>query len=132
MFRDLSKPIGALNSERLERLKERFDEMTENAFLYGSHYSTPGFVLYYLVRQCMYAQNFTGIQIQEIQRKAHSFSYSSSVHALSAEWQVRSSRQNVQQVVDLICPYFPSCLTHFVGRQFLFFYLFFQLYSNWS
>lgn len=26
-YRDLTKPMGALNSERLKRLKERFDEM---------------------------------------------------------------------------------------------------------
>lgn len=28
-YRDLSKPIGALNLERLERLKERMNEMGE-------------------------------------------------------------------------------------------------------
>lgn len=28
-YRDLTKPIGALNEERLERLKERYDEMDE-------------------------------------------------------------------------------------------------------
>ncbi|GAB6030402.1 hypothetical protein CHUAL_007280 [Chamberlinius hualienensis] len=50
-FRDLSKPIGALNEERLQKLKARCNEMTETKFLYGSHYSTPGFVLYYLVRK---------------------------------------------------------------------------------
>uniref|UniRef100_A0A182QB95 WD repeat-containing protein 55 homolog n=1 Tax=Anopheles farauti TaxID=69004 RepID=A0A182QB95_9DIPT len=51
IYRDLSKPVGALNPERLERLRSRFDEMAEPKFLYGSHYSTPGFVLYYLVRK---------------------------------------------------------------------------------
>lgn len=51
VYRDLSKPIGALNEERLHRLKERYDEMVEQKFLYGSHYSTPGFVLYYIVRK---------------------------------------------------------------------------------
>lgn len=50
-YRDLSKPIGALNPERLSRLKERCDEMGEPKFLYGSHYSAPGFVLFYLVRK---------------------------------------------------------------------------------
>lgn len=50
-FRDLSKPIGALNPTRLERLKERYNEMPLPKFLYGSHYSTPGFVLFYLVRK---------------------------------------------------------------------------------
>ncbi|KAI5736549.1 hypothetical protein M8J76_004540 [Diaphorina citri] len=50
-YRDLSKPIGALNPTRLERLKERYNEMPHPKFLYGSHYSTPGFVLFYLVRK---------------------------------------------------------------------------------
>ncbi|OXB66730.1 hypothetical protein ASZ78_005705 [Callipepla squamata] len=73
-FRDLSKPIGALNKERLERLLEvnysesfvvvkilestdmisiittRYEEMAEPKFMYGSHYSSPGYVLFYLVR----------------------------------------------------------------------------------
>lgn len=30
--------------------QERYEDMTEDKFLYGSHYSTPGFVLFYLVR----------------------------------------------------------------------------------
>eukprot|EP01135_Chromosphaera_perkinsii_P000316 Nk52_evm85s62 gene=Nk52_evmTU85s62 len=49
-FRDLSKPIGALNPERLRGLKERFKEMPEPKFLYGAHYSAPGYVLNFLVR----------------------------------------------------------------------------------
>jgi hypothetical protein len=76
-FRDLSKPIGALNEERLRmfrvcprgpglrgtsipwrlftppppsRAQERYREMPEPKFMYGTHYSTPGYVLYYLVR----------------------------------------------------------------------------------
>ncbi|XP_076657256.1 protein FAN isoform X1 [Halictus rubicundus] len=51
VYRDLSKPIGALDPDRLERLKERYTEMSEPKFLYGSHYSAPGFVLFYLVRK---------------------------------------------------------------------------------
>ncbi|CAK9822791.1 Protein FAN [Anthophora retusa] len=51
IYRDLSKPIGALEKDRLERLKERYSEMSEPKFLYGSHYSAPGFVLFYLVRK---------------------------------------------------------------------------------
>uniref|UniRef100_A0A8C4IGI4 Protein FAN n=1 Tax=Dicentrarchus labrax TaxID=13489 RepID=A0A8C4IGI4_DICLA len=58
-FRDLSKPVGALNKERLERLlvrpcfscsQARYRGMPEPAFMYGSHYSSPGYVLFYLVR----------------------------------------------------------------------------------
>jgi factor associated with neutral sphingomyelinase activation len=49
-FRDLSKPIGALNNERLAFFKERYEQMRGTKFLYGTHYSAPGYVLYYLVR----------------------------------------------------------------------------------
>uniref|UniRef100_A0A674A6H2 Neutral sphingomyelinase activation associated factor n=1 Tax=Salmo trutta TaxID=8032 RepID=A0A674A6H2_SALTR len=49
-FRDLSKPVGALNKERLERLLSRYRDMPDPCFMYGSHYSSPGYVLFYLVR----------------------------------------------------------------------------------
>lgn len=51
-FRDLSKPIGALNEARLKTFLERYNSMPQDGkrFLYGTHYSTPGYVLYYLVR----------------------------------------------------------------------------------
>ncbi|CAM6069706.1 unnamed protein product [Sphagnum tenellum] len=53
VFRDLSKPIGALNPARLEKFVERyenFDDPVIPKFHYGSHYSSVGTVLYYLVR----------------------------------------------------------------------------------
>lgn len=50
-YRNLSRPLGALCEKRLKKLKDRYSEMGEPKFLYGSHYSTPGFVLYYLVRK---------------------------------------------------------------------------------
>ena len=51
-YRDLSKPIGALNPKRLQRYLDRAAalEPDQPVFLYGSHYSTVGSVLYYLVR----------------------------------------------------------------------------------
>ncbi|KAL9228969.1 hypothetical protein vseg_004493 [Gypsophila vaccaria] len=52
-YRDLSKPVGALNSERLKKYQERyssFDDPVIPKFHYGSHYSSAGTVLYYLVR----------------------------------------------------------------------------------
>eukprot|EP00817_Percolomonadidae_sp_ATCC50343_P006676 CAMPEP_0117419660 /NCGR_PEP_ID=MMETSP0758-20121206/1175_1 /TAXON_ID=63605 /ORGANISM="Percolomonas cosmopolitus, Strain AE-1 (ATCC 50343)" /LENGTH=1407 /DNA_ID=CAMNT_0005200853 /DNA_START=1377 /DNA_END=5600 /DNA_ORIENTATION=+ len=52
-YRDLSKPMGALTEERLETVQERY-EMLKNpetpSFHYGSHYSSPGIVLYFLIR----------------------------------------------------------------------------------
>ena len=52
LFRDLEKPVGALNDQRLEYFQTRFKNMQDmdQAFLYGTHYSAPGYVLYYLVR----------------------------------------------------------------------------------
>lgn len=50
IYRDLSKPIGALNPERANKIAARYEEMSEPRFMYGSHYSTPGFILFYLVR----------------------------------------------------------------------------------
>ena len=51
IFRDLSKPIGALNPKRLREFQERYQSMDSPRFLYGSHYSTPGYVIGYLVRK---------------------------------------------------------------------------------
>lgn len=41
-FRDLTKPIGALDPARLQSFRRRYKEMPEPKFLYGTHYSTPG------------------------------------------------------------------------------------------
>ena len=55
-FRDLSKPpMGALGEERAERFAERFNEWFEDEtgipkFHYGSHYSSAGTVIGYLIR----------------------------------------------------------------------------------
>lgn len=51
-YRDLTKPIGALNSKRLNDFRHRFSEMGNPKFLYGTHYSTPGYVIGYLLRKC--------------------------------------------------------------------------------
>lgn len=53
IYRDLSKPIGALNGDRLQSFKDRYNQMVaqmseigeenvEPPFLYGTHYSSPG------------------------------------------------------------------------------------------
>jgi factor associated with neutral sphingomyelinase activation len=74
-YRDLSKPVGALNPDKLEQFKSKYFEilnkapqlgsstvqseseregglsLLERPYMYLSHYSTPGIVLYYLIRQ---------------------------------------------------------------------------------
>eukprot|EP00466_Bigelowiella_natans_P000823 jgi/Bigna1/39028/e_gw1.29.114.1 len=57
IYRDLSKPMGALNPDRLEAIDERFENPLPDVppFHYGSHYSSPGIVNYFLVRVEPYA-----------------------------------------------------------------------------
>ena len=55
IYRDLSKPIGALNEKRKALVVERYNLTAQTddparAFHYGSHYSTAGVILYYLIR----------------------------------------------------------------------------------
>jgi hypothetical protein len=54
-FRDLKKPVGALNPDCLLQLLERYHDLDglseEERFLFGSHYSSPGVVLHFLLRQ---------------------------------------------------------------------------------
>jgi len=61
-YRDLSRPIGALNEERYKGFEARYESLLQSQgsgdggspldapFLYGTHYSAPGYVLYYLLR----------------------------------------------------------------------------------
>ena len=45
-YRDLSKPVGALNEKRRREFEDRFDSLKEDLeippFHYGSHYSSAG------------------------------------------------------------------------------------------
>ncbi|KAM6584938.1 hypothetical protein CsatB_011940 [Cannabis sativa] len=62
-YRDLSKPVGALNPDRLKKFQERyssFEDPVMPKFHYGSHYSSAGTVLYYLFR----VEPFTTLSIQ--------------------------------------------------------------------
>lgn len=62
-YRDLSKPVGALNVDRLKKFQERYYSFNDTVipkFHYGSHYSSAGTVLYYLMR----VEPFTTLSIQ--------------------------------------------------------------------
>ena len=65
IYRDLKKPVGALEPKRLQDFLTRYTEMkrmyeeikregkqsyTDVPFMFGCHYSTPGYVVYYLLR----------------------------------------------------------------------------------
>ncbi|KAK8347699.1 hypothetical protein V6Z11_A06G034700 [Gossypium hirsutum] len=65
-FRDLSKPVGALDSKRFEVFEDRYQNFCDPDipnFYYGSHYSSMGIVLYYLLRMEPFSylhRNFQG------------------------------------------------------------------------
>ena len=73
-FRDLSKPVGALNPKRLQGFRERYEYLKsesaaapvgpENAppFMYGTHYSSPDTVLFYLIRTEPFTSYFLRLQ----------------------------------------------------------------------
>lgn len=54
IFRDLSKPIGALTEEKTQAAKEKFHYTSEEklfpGFHFGSHYSSAALILHYLFR----------------------------------------------------------------------------------
>ncbi len=53
VFRDLTKPVGALNPHRLRMFLDRYhslDDPDMPRFMYGTHYSSSGTVLHYLLR----------------------------------------------------------------------------------
>ena len=60
-YRDLSKPIGALNPERLATLENLYQEIkdTPTGCLYRFHYSAPAYVIHYLLR----CEPFTSLHI---------------------------------------------------------------------
>ncbi|CAN4122405.1 unnamed protein product [Withania somnifera] len=52
-FRDLSKPVGALDAKRFEVFEDRYRNFCDAdipSFYYGSHYSSMGIALFYLLR----------------------------------------------------------------------------------
>ena len=64
-YRDLSKPMGALNEARLQQFLQRyksFSDLDVPPFHYGSHYSNSACVLFYLLRLEPYTSHFLKFQ----------------------------------------------------------------------
>jgi len=65
VYRDLSKPVGALNPERVLSIQEKYDNFVDPCgliaqFHYGSHYSSSAGVLHYMLR----VEPFTTLHIK--------------------------------------------------------------------
>ncbi|KYR01653.1 BEACH domain-containing protein [Tieghemostelium lacteum] len=64
IYRDLTKPIGALNPTRLELFIERMSQCPPDipAFMYGTHYSSSGSVMFFLMRNEPMTSDFIKLQ----------------------------------------------------------------------
>nr|GMD65017.1 BEACH domain-containing protein C2 [Ipomoea batatas] len=108
-YRDLSKPVGALNADRLEKFQERyssFDDPVIPKFHYGSHYSTAGSVMYYLVR----VEPFTTLSIQ---LQGGKFDHADRMFSdIAATWKgVLEDMSDVKELVPELF-YLPEALTN--------------------
>ncbi|RHZ31444.1 hypothetical protein DYB26_001542 [Aphanomyces astaci] len=140
-FRDLSKPMGALDAARLEFFKDRyaaFDDPDIPKFMYGSHYSHVGAVLYYLVRLEPFtslARRVQGGRFDHADRLFHSvadtwancLTDTSDLKELTPEWFYSTAfltnhnhvdlgtRQNGVKLDDVVLPPYATSPQHFIA-----------------
>nr|XP_023683403.1 lipopolysaccharide-responsive and beige-like anchor protein [Paramormyrops kingsleyae] len=96
-FRDLSKPMGALNPKRAAFFSERFDTWEDEQvprFHYGTHYSTCSFTLMWLLRLEPFATFFLNFQGGEFDHADRSFS------SVCRAW--RNCQEDTSDVKELI------------------------------
>ncbi|XP_063931680.1 lipopolysaccharide-responsive and beige-like anchor protein [Zophobas morio] len=97
VYRDLSRPVGALNKERLAIFKERFETWSDPevpSFHYGSHYSTASYVLYWLIRLEPFTTLFLNFQGGKFDQPSRIFS------SIKKTWQ--NCNQSTSDVKELI------------------------------
>ncbi|XP_034356953.1 lipopolysaccharide-responsive and beige-like anchor protein isoform X3 [Arvicanthis niloticus] len=96
-FRDLSKPIGALNPKRAAFFAERFESWEDDQvpkFHYGTHYSTASFVLAWLLRIEPFTTYFLNLQGGKFDHADRTFS------SVSRAW--RNSQRDTSDIKELI------------------------------
>ncbi|KAK4379324.1 hypothetical protein RND71_001186 [Anisodus tanguticus] len=108
-YRDLSKPVGALNPDRLRKFQERYSSLDDPVipkFHYGSHYSSAGTVLYYLIR----LEPFTTLSIQ---LQGGKFDHADRMFSdIAATWKsVLEEMSDVKELVPELF-YLPEMLTN--------------------
>ncbi|XP_012922675.1 lipopolysaccharide-responsive and beige-like anchor protein isoform X5 [Heterocephalus glaber] len=109
-FRDLSKPIGALNPKRAAFFAERFESWEDEQvpkFHYGTHYSTASFVLAWLLRIEPFTTYFLNLQGGKFDHADRTFS------SVSRAW--RNSQRDTSDIKELIPEfyYLPEMFVNF-------------------
>ncbi|KAJ2078879.1 hypothetical protein GGI16_007856, partial [Coemansia sp. S142-1] len=85
VYRDLSRPIGALNEKRLRHFIERYESFEDpvgriKKFHYGTHYSSAASVAYYLIRLEPFASVHVSLQSGKFDHADRQF------HSVSDTW----------------------------------------------
>ncbi|XP_061574417.1 lipopolysaccharide-responsive and beige-like anchor protein isoform X2 [Cololabis saira] len=100
-FRDLSKPIGALNPKRAAFFSDRFESWEDDQvpkFHYGTHYSTSSFTLMWLLRMEPFTTFFLNFQGGKFDHADRTFS------SVSRAW--RNCQRDTSDVKELIPEFF--------------------------
>ena len=120
-FRDLSKPMGALGSQRAQQFRDRYEALRANyfnddeppPFHYGTHYSCAAYVLYYLMRLEPFSRLALTLQGGKFDVADRLF------YNIGSSWK-SASEENIQDVRELIPEfyYLPDFLTNTNGFDF--------------
>ncbi|XP_047222522.1 lipopolysaccharide-responsive and beige-like anchor protein isoform X5 [Girardinichthys multiradiatus] len=100
-YRDLSKPIGALNPKRAAFFSDRYESWEDDQvpkFHYGTHYSTSSFTVMWLLRIEPFTTFFLNFQGGKFDHADRTFS------SLSRAW--RNSQRDTSDVKELIPEFF--------------------------
>ena len=106
-YRDLSKPMGAIGSQRAKQFQERYDALASTCFSeddpppfhYGTHYSCAAYVLYYLMRLEPFSRLALALQGGRFDVADRLF------HDVGRSWK-SASAENLQDVRELIPEFF--------------------------
>ena len=96
-FRDFTKPIGAQTQERAEIFRKKYENWESDnvpPFHYGTHYSTPGFVLNFLVRCEPFTSLFLSFQGGKFDHPDRTF------HSIKQAWM--NCQRDTSDVKELI------------------------------
>lgn len=100
-FRDLSKPIGALNPKRAAFFSDRYESWEDDQvpkFHYGTHYSTSSFTMMWLLRIEPFTTFFLNFQGGKFDHADRTFS------SVSRAW--RNCQRDTSDVKELIPEFF--------------------------
>ncbi|CAM9326778.1 unnamed protein product, partial [Chrysoparadoxa australica] len=110
VYRDLSKPMGALGDARAHQFVERYQAVVESAeesgeepdppaFHYGTHYSCAGYILYYLVRLEPFTHLALNLQGGRFDKPDRLF------RDIRSSWE-SAAHENLQDVRELVPEFF--------------------------